>query len=196
MPQAALVADAVHRDIELTGYYPAVVEDCLATALGNEQLRAYAVHHEPTFDQDQLRRHITVLALTETRLIIAHVDEHGAPDGSGEASTASASSEAVRLERVDSVVVTRVIADPENYQPGSSPAEVVLTIGWGAVSRIDLEPATCGDPQCEADHGFTGSSTNDDLGLRVSSAADGGTVVDQMLAFARALSNASGERLR
>ena len=84
----------------------------------------------------------------------------------------------------------------ENYQPGSSPAEVVLTIGWGAVSRIDLEPATCGDPQCEADHGFTGSSTNDDLGLRVSSAADGGTVVDQMLAFARALSNASGERLR
>jgi hypothetical protein len=44
--------------------------------------------------------------------------------------------------------------------------------GWGAVSRIDLEPAACGDPNCEADHGYTGSSTADDLSLRVSEAGD------------------------
>ena len=94
------------------------------------------------------------------------------------------------------MVVTRVVPDPATYVPGASPAEVVLTIGWGAMSRIDLEPATCGDPQCEADHGFTGSSANDDLGLRVSTAADGKPVVEQLLAFAEALANATADRLR
>ncbi len=196
MPDISLVAQTLRTDIERTGYYPALVVDSLATALGGEDLSAYAVQHEATFDRDELRRHITVLALTATRLIVAHVDEHGSPEGSPEPSSASASTEAVRLQRVDSVVVTRVVPDPAKYVPDSDPAEVVLTIGWGAVSRIDLEPATCGDPQCEADHGFTGSSANDDLSLRVSSAADGAPGVRKLLEFAEALSNATAEKLR
>lgn len=195
MADTLLVAQRLRADIERTGYYPALVSDSLATALGGEELSAYAVHHEATFDRDELRRHITVLALTATRLIVAHVDEHGAPDGSGDPSTASSSTEAVRLERVDSVVVTRVVADPANYSPAAVPSEVMLTIGWGAVNRIELEPATCGDPSCEADHGFTGSSANDDLGLRVSKAADGEHGVNQLLAFAGALSQATGAPL-
>ena len=104
--------------------------DSLATSVSGEDLIAYAVHHEATFDRDELRRHITVLALTATRLIVAHVDEHGAPDGSKEPSTASASTEAVRLEKVDSVVVTRVVPDPATYSPETDPIEVMLTIGW------------------------------------------------------------------
>ena len=36
------------------------------------------------------------------------------------------------------------------------------------MSRIDLEPASCGDPPCDADHGYTGTASNDDLALRVS----------------------------
>jgi hypothetical protein len=83
------------------------------------------------------------------------------------------------------------VADPEKYVPGTLPREVVLTIGWGAVSRIDLEPAACGDPNCEADHGYTGSSTADDLSLRVSEAGDGPDAVRQTLAFAQALSEAT-----
>ena len=74
--------------------------------------------------------------------------------------------------------------------------EVVLTIGWGAVSRIDLEPAGCSDPECEADHGYTGTASNDDLSLRVSEAADGADVVAQALNFAAALSEATAARLR
>lgn len=204
MVDTAMVKDALRTDIERTGYYPALVSDCLATALGGEDLQAYAVHHEATFDRDELRRHITVLALTATKLIVAHVDEHGPPevpadgpsDEAVQTSSASASTEGVRLQRVDSVVVTRVVPDPASYVPGSSPAEVVMTICWGAVSRIDLEPATCGDPQCEADHGFTGSVANDDLSLRVSTAADGEDSVKQLLAFAEALSRATSDRLR
>ena len=196
MVDTTSVARALRTDIERTGYYPTLVADSLATSVSGEDLIAYAVHHEATFDRDELRRHITVLALTATRLIVAHVDEHGAPDGSKEPSTASASTEAVRLEKVDSVVVTRVVPDPATYSPETAPIEVMLTIGWGAVSRIDLEPATCGDPNCEADHGFTGSSANDDLSLRVSAAADGSDGVTRMLAFAEALSTATAERLR
>ena len=72
----------------------------------------------------------------------------------------------------------------------------MLTIGWGAVSRIDLEPATCGDPQCEADHGYTGTASNDDLSVRVSAVADGAELVRQVLAFAEALSQATVGRGR
>jgi len=62
------------------------------------------------------------------------------------------------------------------------------------VSRIDLEPAGCQDPSCEADHGYTGTASNDDLAVRVSEVADGSDVVSQVLHFASALSEATAGR--
>jgi hypothetical protein len=171
------------------------VSDTLDTALASEPVVSYVVHHEATFDHDELRRHVTVLALTPTRLIVGHTDEHPADETSPTA-YASASTEAVRLERIDSVVVTRVAANAAAHQRGAPVREAVLTIGWGAVSRIDLEPASCGDPHCEADHGYTGTASNDDLALRVSEAADGAPVVAQILEFAAALSQATAGRRR
>lgn len=192
-------SDTLHRrlrtDIERSGYYPTLVSDALETAMAGEPLVSYVVHHEATFDRDELRRHVTVLVLTPTRLIVGHTDEHG-PDDTCPDPYASASTEAVRLEKVDSVVVTRVVANPARHQPGGAMREVVLTIGWGAVARIDLEPAGCSDAECDADHGYTGTASNDDLSLRVSEAADGPAVVSQTLAFAAALSEATAARLR
>lgn len=190
MGNAVTVLSSLREAIEKAGYYPTLVTECLRTALGADPLVSFAVHHEATFDRDELRRHITVLALTRSRLIVAHVDDHG-PDEGTPVATASASTEAVRLDRVNSVVVTRVVADPVQYSPSIPPSEVVLTVGWGAVKRIDLEPASCGDPQCDADHGLTGSSANDDLSVRMSEAADGEAGVAQLLAFAEALSDAT-----
>ena len=189
------LGERLRRDIERSGYYPDLVADALDTALAGEPLTSYVVHHEATFERDELRRHVTVLALTPTRLIVGHTDEHPA-DEETPTPYATASTEAVRLERVDSVVVTRVVTNPAKHRAGGKAAEVVLTIGWGAVSRIDLEPATCGDPQCDADHGYTGTASNDDLSLRVSEAADGAEVVAQALAFAEVLSQATAARLR
>ena len=180
----------LRRAVERAGYYPELVLDSLSTALGDENVVSFLVHHEATFDREELRRHITVLVLTATRLIVAHVDEHP-PDDEAALAHASSSTEAVRLELIQSVVVTRVIADPAGYEPGRAPTEVVLTLGWGAVNRIDLEPARCADPNCEADHGLTGTSANDDLTVRLSETADGGDVVNQALTFAAALSAAS-----
>jgi hypothetical protein len=56
------------------------------------------------------------------------------------------------------------------------------------MGRIDLEPAGCGDPDCEADHGYTGVLASDDFSLRVSAAAEGPEAVENLLGFADALS--------
>ncbi|MEY9872633.1 hypothetical protein ABH931_002110 [Streptacidiphilus sp. MAP12-33] len=176
--------------IERSGYYPTLVSEAVEQAVGNEGVEAYLVHQETTFDANEVRRHVTVLVLTDTRFIVSHTDEQGADDTSP-VPYATTSTESVKIGRISSVVVSRVVANPETYVRGSLPREVVLTIGWGAVSRIDLEPAACGDPNCDADHGYTGSTTADDLSLRVSEAGDGPETVGQALAFARALSEAT-----
>ena len=105
---------------------------------------------------------------------------------------AETSTEAVRHSRISSVALTRVIPDPASYVPGvTAPSEVVLTIGWNVLSHIEIEPAHCGDENCEADHGFTGTMTADDLTVRVSEAADGPEAVEQVVSFARALTEAT-----
>jgi hypothetical protein len=176
--------------IERSGYYPTLVAEAVEQAVGSESVDAFLVHQETTFDANEVRRHVTVLVLTGTRFIVSHTDEQGADDSSP-VPYATTSTESVKIGRISSVVVSRVVANPETYVRGSLPREVVLTIGWGAVSRIDLEPAACGDPNCDADHGYTGSTTADDLSLRVSEAGDGPETVAQALAFARSLSEAT-----
>lgn len=188
---SAAVRSRLRSEIERAGYYPDLVVDSLSTALGNEDVIDFLVHHEATFDRDELRRHATVLALTPTRLVMQHTDEHPADDMYPVA-YASSVAEAVRLAIVDTVIITRIVTDPAKYQPGQRPSEVMLTIGWGAVKRLELEPATCGDPSCDADHGFTGSVSADDLALRFSAAAEGEDSVRAALAFARVLANSTG----
>jgi hypothetical protein len=175
--------------IEQNGYYPAVVREGVLAAVARERVVSFLVHHEPTIDRDEVRRHITVVVLTPTRLILCHTDEH-APDDLLPQPYTSTSTEAIKLDQVRSVVVNRMVANPAEITstPVPAPAEAVLTIGWGGVNRVDLEPATCSDPQCEADHGYTGVIASDDFSLRLSSAADGQVAVDRLLVFAETLS--------
>ena len=171
--------------IDRTGYYPDVVFDGVAAAVAGEEVVDFYVHHEPTIERDEVRRHITVVVLTPSRLILAHTDEHAGDELLPEPYTSS-STEAISLSSVKSVVVTRMVTNPtEGPQP---PAEAVVTIGWGGVGRVDLEPAGCSDPQCDADHGYTGVIASDDFNLRVSAAAEGQGAVDELLVFAESLS--------
>ena len=184
--------DELRTAIEKSGYYPDVVWDAVASAVAGEHVVSHLVHHEPTIDErDEVRRHVTVLVLTQSRLIVAHTDEH-APDDLLPAPYTSSSTEAVTLSAVRSVVVNRMVANPESYAGRPIPApganEAVLTIGWGAVGRIDLEPAGCTDPECEADHGYTGVLASDDFSIRASATADGTDAVALLLAFADSLS--------
>jgi len=177
-------------DLYRAGYYPELVADVLDVALADEPPLAHLVHPETTFDSTEVRRHVTVLVLTETRFVVAHVDDHPA-DSEHPSASASATTEAVPLSELRSVVLTHVMPSPEQHRPGESAQELTLAIGWGAVSRVDLEPATCGDPACEADHGLTGTLTPDDIVVRVSAAAEGVEAVRAASAFARRLSAAS-----
>src|SRR6476661_2470860 len=143
--------------IEKTGYYPQVVAAGVRTAVAGEEVVSFLVHHEPTIDRDEVRRHITVVVLTSSRLIVCHTDEH-APDDLLPEPYTSTSTEAVALTSLRSVVVNRMVANPESVAGGSEPvpSEAVLTVGWGGINRVDLEPAGCSDPECEANHGYTG----------------------------------------
>ncbi len=180
---------ALRSDLERAGYFPELVTDVLDVAIAGEPVVAHLVHAETTFDSDAVRRHITALVLTSTRLVVAHADDHAPDDPDGPPQPyATAATEAVPLRAVRSVVVNHVVPQPQEYVRGAGSRDLTLTIGWGAVSRLDLEPATCGDPDCEADHGYTGTASADDIALRVASDADGEDAVREALAFARALS--------
>ena len=58
----------------------------------------------------------------------------------------------------------------------------------GRAGTAFVEPAGCSDPECEADHGYTGVLASDDFSLRVSAAADGNDAVAGLLSFAESLS--------
>lgn len=177
------------RKIETSGYYPDLVADALDIALADEEVGAHLVHGETTFDVDTIRRHLSVVVLTPSRLIFVHADDHGGDAEHGDEAHGIVTSEAVPISAVRSVMVTHVVPRPEKYRKGRLGRELTLTIGWGAVNRVDLEPAGCGDPQCEADHGMTGSITADDLSLRVSADAEGESALRDAIAFAKALSS-------
>ena len=181
----------LRADIEACGYFPDLVEDAVVLAVGEEELLDFVVHHEPTFNHDEIHRHVTVLALTPTRLIVGHTDDQPAePPATGIA--AASSTESVPLSKIGAVVLTRVVTQPESYRPGNTDvSETWLTVGWGAVRRLDLEQASCSDPGCEADHGYTGALVGDDLTVRMSAAADGPDRVERLTRFSSALQRAA-----
>jgi hypothetical protein len=192
MRQTSTTALGLRSAIERSGYYPGLVADAVFSALGPETPVSYVVQNDALFDPAmEVRRHMTVLVLTPTRLLYSHTDENPG-DEPGARPQAETSTEAVRFSRISSVAVTRVVPDPASYLPGvTMPTEVVLTIGWNVLSHVELEPAHCGDENCEADHGYTGTITADDLTMRVSEAADGEEAIRQVLDFAGALSEAT-----
>ena len=184
---------ALRADIERAGYYPTLVCDVLDVAVAGEEVRSCLVYPETTFDRDEVRRHVTVLVLTPTRLVVAHADDHE-PDALSPDPYASASTEAVALAQVRSVVLTHAVTKPEKHRSGATPRELTLAIGWGTMTRLDLEPAGCADPECDADHGYTGSAAADDITLRISADAEGADAVGAAVAFARAVSAATAAR--
>lgn len=183
---------ALRRDLEACGYFPDLVEESILMVLGDQPIVDFIVHHEATFDRDQIRRHLTVLVLTDDRLLIGHTDEHPMDGMPGGALQASSSTESIDLTSVTAVALTRVVSQPERHRAGMPAAEAWLAVSWGAMRRIDLEPAGCADPTCEADHGLTGTMGPDDLTVRMSAAADGAESVARLVSFATRLQQATG----
>ncbi|MGO1174047.1 MAG: DUF5998 family protein [Actinomycetaceae bacterium] len=175
---------SLRQDLDDAGFYPQLVADVLDVALAGEAVVSHLVHPETTFDH-ALRRHLTVLALTRSRFIVVHVDDVSDEQaGPG----ALATSETVALREIRTVALTHGVVDPAG-DGGTS--ELTLSVGWGAIHRVDLEPQTCADPDCEADHGMTGTLSPEDVVIRVAAQADGQDALDRALGFARDLSGAT-----
>ncbi len=189
-PRSADLPHDLRSQVERAGYYPALVCDVLDVAVAGEDVRSYLVYPETTFDRDEVRRHVTVLVLTPTRLVVAHADDHE-PDALSPEPYASATTEAVPLRQVRSIVLSHAVARPQDHLVGATPRELTLTIGWGSLNRVDLEPAGCSDPDCEADHGYTGTTAAEDIAVRISADAEGADAVRAAVAFARAVSTAT-----
>ena len=157
----------------------------------DEEVVAHLVHPETTFDAAEVRRHVTVLVLTPTRLVVAHVDDHPA-DSEHPSASASATTEAVPLAELTSRRAhPRGRRAREARAPAAARSELTLVVGWGAVSRVDLEPATCGDPDCDADHGLTGHARARRRRRARQRRGRGPDSVRAATAFARQLSAAS-----
>ncbi len=126
MAKTSTTTQGLRAAIERSGYYPALVAEAVEAAVGGEPVRSYLVHQETTFDQNEVRRHVTVLVLTGNRFIVSHTDEQAADDTSP-TPYATTSTESVKLGRISSIVVSRVVANPEQYKPGTLPLSLIQT---------------------------------------------------------------------
>jgi hypothetical protein len=187
------VTDSLHAmraDVAACGYFPDLISDGMVLALGDEPLVRHLVHHEATFSEDSLHRHLTVLGLTDSRLVVSHTDEHTIDLGPMQAASTT---EVVSLDAFTSVSLTRIVSRPEKFGTTVSRVEEAwLAVGWGTMRRAEMEPAGCGDPDCEADHGYSGTLTADDLTVRMSAAADGVENVARLVDFGVELQRRTG----
>ncbi|MDO5634439.1 MAG: DUF5998 family protein [Micrococcus sp.] len=171
------------------GFYPDLLAHALDEELEGREVRAHLVHLDTHFDFDEIHRHITVLAVCDDVVVAAHLDDHPL-DEQGQHMMAQVSTELVALKAISTVVISTGHVDPARFRPGAPVSEMTLGVQWAGGQRIDLQPAGCADPQCDADHGYTGTSTREDLVVRVAAEADGQQAVDDAVAFARALRRA------
>lgn len=185
-PSHSTLPPDLTTEVTECGFYPELILTCLSDVVGQQPLRGHLVHYEATFTGREVQRHMNVLAVTDRQLLIVHTDD----SDQGDPNRALASSEAVALRAIDSVVMTRSVAHPE--KEGGDLVEAWLSIGWGSSRRLDLGPAACEDPDCTADHGWTGIEVPNDLTVRMSPAGDGHVSTSKLLRFGALLQECVG----
>lgn len=187
---AGTTANAKARDLEAAlqraGFYPRLVQDVVNDALDGQECLAHLVHLETHFDRTEVHRHITVLVLTEDMLVITHVDDQQLDDA-GEQVVAQVSTESVPVSQIRSVVLSYLYSQPQDYKPSDPARELTVSIAWSGGQRLEMGASSCGDPNCDADHGYSGTIVQEDLALRISAEAEGLQAVADAKAFARAL---------
>ena len=181
--------------IDRVGYYPAVVADAVEAALAGEEVASFVIHHETTFDRDEVRRHVTVLVLTAESRWSSHTDEHP-PDDLLPA--------AVRRRRRPRpsrcpgrrVVVTRMVADPDRRPSAGSAAR-----GGRADRRLGRrQPGRpragrrAATPTATPTTATPARWPDDIVAARSAPAAEGQEAVASLLDFAGALSAATVTR--
>lgn len=181
-----VVDSDLHASLVKAGFYPQLVVDVLEDVLTGYTVVSHMVHLETHIDNAEVHRHVTVLILTEETFVILHVDDEML-DEQGSHVSATVSTETVPLSRLGSVILSYSYYQPQHYKTGDQLMDLTVTASWSGSQRADLAPASCGDPQCDADHGYQGTLPKEDMVLRVSVEADGAAKVEEARRFARAL---------
>lgn len=177
------IPQSLAHDLQSAGYYPQLAAEMLSESLFGEPVVSHLVHMETHVDLDAIHRHLTAFVLTPTRLLLTHIDDEPQTE-LGKMPRGLTTTEDIALARVSNALISRTYDNPADFEPGERPVEVALTLGWGSMRRIDTVPESCGDPDCDGDHGYSGSSYPEDVTLRVSAQAEGQAAVDQALDFA------------
>ena len=139
-------------------------------------------------DKKQLSRAEKAVSATKQKKSATKKNTSGKTNTKGkQKAAAQVSTESVPVAQIRSVVLGYMYSQPQNYKPSDQARELTLAIAWSGGQRLDMGPAGCADPQCEADHGYTGTIAQEDIVLRVSAEADGIQAVQNAKAFARAL---------
>ena len=116
------------------------------------------MHHEPTIDErDEVRRHVTVLVLTPSRLILA-TPTSTPPDELLPAPYTSTSTGGRAPDSITNVVVSRMVANPANYAAGCRRRRrggADHWLGWRRPRSTSSRPCAT-TRECDADHGYTG----------------------------------------
>lgn len=180
----------LRRDLETAGYFPQTAAQSLERSLRGTAPVAHLVRPETTFDGPEVRRHLTVVVLTARHLLITHLDDD--PADALNPSQVVSTTERIRLTRITATGLSQVFDTDGQRTPGRE-TEVTLGLSWDGSRRVDLERAVCEDPECQLDHGYTGTIAPSDLALRVSSLADGAEAVEAALAFHDRLMDALDE---
>ncbi|MFT8396301.1 DUF5998 family protein [Propionibacterium sp.] len=183
--QSMLPGDLI-RWINDCGFFPQLVADAVTLSLADEDVDEFVVQHEAVVGPDDILRHLTVLVLTPSRLLVVHTDEQADEHGQPVAVT---SSESVPLDTIGVVTLTRSISNPEQFGTArrSHTIDIVLSLGWGAVRSLEVVPAQCSDPQCGIQGCFSGEMVNEDLTVRMSPAADDDASVAHLMGLATLL---------
>lgn len=182
-------ATTLTHDIQKAGFYPELVLDTVAEALGGLEPTAHLVQVETQFDQNEVHRHITVLVIAGEYLLVAHLDDQNLDD-EGQQVLAHVSVETLHVSKLTTLTVSYSYPQPQDYSPGHPVSEVSLLIAWTGSHRLDIQPAECSEPGCDAAHGYTGVVPREDMLIRISASADGAEATEQARQFARALRTA------
>lgn len=178
---------ALLSDLMAAGYFPQTAASSIERSLRRAQVTAHLVRPETTFDGAEVRRHLTVLVLTPTHLLITHLDDDPADELNP--SQVVATTERVRLTRISGTGLSQVF-DTDGQRVRGTEAEITLGIAWSGTHRVDVDRAVCDDPECRADHGYSGTVAPADVALRVSALADGPSAVQAAIDFHGALLDA------
>lgn len=113
-------------------------------------------HHRWLCDEGHVHVSATVALLTPTRLLLCLVglgERHGVhPDDPTR--TTHEPSEDITLRTVPLRAVEQVTTEVVHRPGGDEAVDVHIVVALGGVRGGAAEPASCGDPECDADHGF------------------------------------------